>query len=219
MLAFLGAVLALTILLLAVPVNLVYALRKDGALRGRLVVYWMFGLFRVSLHPGRRKKARSSKRRRERRALVLSGARRAVRRRRDILSILRTRGLLRGLVNMLRDALRSMKPRRARVELVIGLEDPADTGRLAGMLAPLRVLYGRRNLGRESNVAIEVTPDFTGPRLQGYSCASVQFVPLRLFAIVIGFLFSPPVFRAVKLMMQQQRSPQRQGGANGGGLR
>lgn len=206
MLAFIGAVTALTILLLAVPVNLVYALRKDEVWRGRLIVYWMFGLFRVSVRPGRRKAARSSKRRRKRREMIVSGTKGVVRRRHMVLAILRTRGLLRGLLHLLRDLLRSLKPRRLRVELVIGLEDPADTGRLAGVLAPLRLLFGRRTLGKESNVSIDVTPDFFGPRLQGYSCASVQFVPLKLIAIVIGFLFSAPVFRAVRLMMGQSRA-------------
>lgn len=206
MLAFIGAATALTILLLAVPVNLVYALRKDEVWRGRLIVYWMFGLFRVSVRPGRRKAARSSKRRRKRREMIVSGTKGVVRRRHMVLAILRTRGLLRGLLHLLRDLLRSLKPRRLRVELVIGLEDPADTGRLAGVLAPLRLLFGRRTLGKESNVSIDVTPDFFGPRLQGYSCASVQFVPLKLIAIVIGFLFSAPVFRAVRLMMGQSRA-------------
>lgn len=205
MLAFIGAALAL-IFLLAVPVNLVYALRKDDVWRGRLIVYWMFGLVRVSLRPGRRKAPRPSKRRRKRRDIVVSGAKGAVRRRRDILAILRTRGLLRGLVDLLRDLLRSMRPRRLRVELVIGLEDPADTGRLAGVLAPLRLLFGKRTLGKASNVSIDVTPDFSGPRLQGYSCASVQFVPLKLIAIIVGFLFSAPVFRAVRLMMRQSHA-------------
>jgi hypothetical protein len=206
MLTFIGAVLALTIFLLAVPVNLVYALRKDDVWRGRLFVYWMFGLVRVSVRPGRRKAPRPSKRRRKRREMIVSGAKGAVRRRHDVLAILRTRGLLRALIRLLRDLLRSLRPRRLRVELVIGLEDPADTGRLAGVLAPLRLLLGKRSLGKDSNVSIDVTPDFSGPRLQGYSCASVRFVPLELIAIVIGFLFSVPVFRAVRLMMRQSHA-------------
>lgn len=138
--------------------------------------------------------------------MIVSGTRGLVRRRRTVFAVLRTRGLLRGLFHLLRDVLRSLKPRRLRVEFVIGLEDPADTGRLAGVLAPLRLLFGKQTLGRESNVSIDVTPDFSGPRLQGYSCASVQFVPLKLIAIVIGFLFSAPVFRAVKLMMRQSHA-------------
>jgi hypothetical protein len=206
MVVFIGAATALTIVLLAVPVNLVYALRKDEVWRGRLIIYWMFGLLRASIRPGRRKAARSSKRRRKRSEMIVSGTKGAVRRRRDVLAILRTPGLLRGLFHLLRDLLRSLRPRRLRVELVIGLEDPADTGRLAGVLAPLRLLFGKRTLGKESNVSIAVTPDFSGPRLQGYSCASVQFVPLKLIALVIGFLFSAPVFRALRLMMRQSHA-------------
>ena len=200
MLVFIGACLAL-ILLLAIPVNLVYAVKKKEVWQGRVIVYWMFGLLRVRLRPRQKRAARQSGRRRERRRLIPSGIRQIVQRRRDVLSILRTSGLLRGLFRLLRDLLRAARPRRLRVEFAIGLEDPADTGRLAAVLAPLSLLFGKRTLVKGSNVSIEVTPDFVGSRFQGYSCASLQFVPLRLFAILIGFLFSAPVFRAVRQMM------------------
>ena len=88
----------------------------------------------------------------------------------------------------------------------MGLDDPADTGRVMGMLAPLRVLTGKMTFGRNSNVNIQVTPDFSGPRFKGYCSASVQFVPLKLLGIFLGFLFSPPVFRAAKVLIQRSNA-------------
>lgn len=88
----------------------------------------------------------------------------------------------------------------------MGLEDPADTGRVMGMLAPLRVFTKKMAFGQDSNVAIQVTPDFSGPRFTGHCCASVQFVPLKLIGLFMGFLFSPPVFRAAKVLIQRSNA-------------
>jgi hypothetical protein len=203
MLTATGGILVLLILLLAVPVNVVYALKKDEGWRGRIVVYWMFGLVHLSLRPGRRRKVLKAERRRRGGGARLTTVRKLVERRRDLFAVLRTPGFIRRLIYLLRDLVGSSKPRRLQVQLIIGMEDPADTGRLWGMLAPFRFLFGRRTIGNESNMSIDITPDFSGPRFKGYSCASVQIVPLRIIALVLGFIFSAPVFRAARVMMQR----------------
>jgi hypothetical protein len=83
------------------------------------------------------------------------------------------------------------------------MDDPADTGRLWGVLAPLRFLFGKKSSGRESSVSIELAPDFSGTRFRGYTCASVQFVPLKMIALFLGFIFSAPVFRAATALIQR----------------
>ena len=134
---------------------------------------------------------------------MASGGRRLVRRRHDLLAIVRTQGFMRQVIYLVRDMLRSLRPRRFRVQFVIGMDDPADTGRMMGMLAPLRVLAGKRTIGKDSNVSIQVIPDFSGPRFKGYGCASVQFVPLKMIGLFLGFVISPPVFRAAKVLIQR----------------
>jgi len=197
------AVLVMLVLLLAIPVNLVFALKKDHGWRGRIIVFWLFGLTRTRIRPGRRQRKTRLKRLR---SLIRSGVsvgKKLVIRRRMLISILRTEGFMRKVITLLRDLLRSLGPRRFRLRCVMGFKDPADTGRLMGLLAPLRVFARSMTLGRDSKVAIQVTPDFSGPRFEGYCCASVQFVPLKLIGIFLGFLFSPPVFRAVKVLFQR----------------
>jgi hypothetical protein len=198
MLTGIAGVLVLLSLLLAIPVNLVYALKKEEGWRGRIVIYWMFGLVHLSLRPGGRRKGSKADRLRRTGRGALRAGKTLARIRRDLYAILRTPGFVRRLIQLVRDLLATSKPRRFHAELVVGLEDPADTGRLWGMLAPFRFLLGKRTIGKESNVAIKITPDFSGPRFTGYSCASIRFVPLRVIGHILGFVFSPPIFRAAR---------------------
>lgn len=203
MLAIIGVFLVLLILLLAIPVNLVFALEKEDGWRGRIKVYWMFGLLHMSFRPRRGRKKAGDERHRRVGRLVRSGGKHLVKRRRKLSTVLRTPGFARRLVCLLRDLFRSAKPRRARIEFIIGLDDPADMGRLWATLTPLRFLLKKRTIRKESNISIELTPDFTGARFKGYSCASVQFVPLKMTALALGFVFSAPVFRAATALIQR----------------
>jgi len=203
MLAITGAFLILLMLLLAIPVNLVYALKKDGGWRGRIIVYWMFGLVHVSLRPRRERKGLREERRPRAGRRTPDGGNRLLKRRRDVFAVLRTPGFMRRLIHLLRDLLQSARPRRVRIQFLIGMDDPADTGRLWGALAPLRFLFGKKSIGKESSVSIELTPDFAGARFKGYSCASVQFVPLKMIALVLGFFFSAPVLKAATVLIQR----------------
>jgi len=203
MLPIAGGLLVILILLLAIPVNLVYALKKDRGWRGRIIVYWMFGLVHVSLRPRRERTGLREDRRPRAGRRILSRGKYLVKRRRAFFAALRTPGFMRRLIYLLRDLLQSSRPRRVRIQFVIGMDDPADTGRVWGALAPLRFLFGRKTIGRESNVSIELTPDFSGARFKGYSCASVQFVPLKMIALVLKFFFSAPVFRAAAVLIQR----------------
>ncbi len=198
-----GALLILLILLLAVPVSLVFSLKKDGVWRGRIIVYWMFGLTRMTIRPGRVHEWWQSKRRRPMRKLIVSGGRGLVRRRRDLLTILRAQGFMRQLIYLVRDVLQSLKPRRFRIQFIIGMDDPADTGRMMGVLAPLRVFTGQRTIGKASNVSLQITLDFSGPRFTGYSCASIQFVPLKMIVLFLGFAISLPALRAARALIRR----------------
>ena len=203
MIQIIVAILVVLVLLLAIPVNLVFALKKDHSWRGRIIVFWLFGLTRTRIRPGRRQKKTRLKRLRSLIKSAASTGKKLVTRRRMLISVLRTEGFMRQVVTLLRDLLRSLGPRRFRLRCVMGLKDPADTGRLMGLLAPLRVFARSMTLGRNSRVDIQVTPDFSGPRFNGYCCASIQFVPLKLIGIFLSFLFSPPVFRAIKVLFQR----------------
>ncbi len=202
-----SAILISTILLLAVPVNLVFALKKTEGWRGRIVVYWLFGLIHMTLRPSGAAKPRRWRHELRRRQLVASASRPIAKRRLYISSLLRSEGVTRRATYLVRDLLRSLRPRRFRFRCVVGLDDPADTGRLMGVLAPLRLFAGRdMAFGKNTHVAFQLSPDFTGPSCTGYWCASVGFMPLKLIGIFLAFLLSPPVLRAARGLMQRSRT-------------
>jgi hypothetical protein len=201
-----ATILIILILLLAIPVNLVFTLKKDDVWRGRIVVYWLFGLTHTTIRPGRERRRRRSKRRRSLRKSIVPVGRQLIRRRRQLLSVLRSEGFVKRVIFLVRDLFQSLRPRRFQLQCVMGLDDPADTGRVMGILAPLRVFARKMTFGRDSNLNIQVIPDFSGPRFKGHCCASVQFIPLRLIGIFLGFFFSPAVLRAAGVLMHRSNA-------------
>jgi hypothetical protein len=191
--------LSIVVVLVATPVTLVFALKKEKGKgwRGRMRVYWLFGLVRTTVHPGRTRRGRRS----TRKSAVLNAGRR-----RKLYVLLRSEGFLRQLMLLLKNLLVTFRPRRFRLQWVIGFPDPADTGRLMGLIMPVQVFTGRVSFGRKSNLAVQVTPDFSGPCVKGQCHASVGFVPLKLFGLIFGFFLSPVVWRAIRASIREKNA-------------
>jgi hypothetical protein len=198
-----AGLLALLVLLLAVPVDLAFDVAFDidepGAVRGKLVVGWLFGLVRVRADCARgcarpaaggmvptagsndgargpSSSARSARRgSRTGRALVL--LRRAEFRERTW--------------RLLKDLGRAARLEGLRLRLRLGLGDPADTGRLWAVIGPLGA--AARQL-RDADVVIE--PEFFDGALDVEARGRMRCVPLQLLAVVLGFALSPPALRA-----------------------
>ena len=76
-------------------------------------------------------------------------------------------------------------------DLVYGFRDPADTGMLFGLLAP--VTYGASAV---RNSDIHLSPDFDGAVLEGTGSAALRVTPITLVPPLMGFAWS--VFVAPK---------------------
>ena len=123
-------------LLLVVPVQVHLHLERERTLRARLRLVWLFGLVRLQPRLGRseaRRKEPPAGRRRGRVARRLAGG------------LVRTDLLARTLA-FLRSLLRALRPRDVHVRARIGLDDPADTGMLWGLVGPLGVLLSGRDV-------------------------------------------------------------------------
>lgn len=91
-------------------------------------------------------------------------------------------GLIPALARLVRSCLASIHVRHLRVDADFGLDDPADTGALYGMLAP--VLHG---LPMPGDVTIALRPDFTGQRLTGRVEGALSLVPAALLPPALSF--------------------------------
>ena len=84
--------------------------------------------------------------------------------------------------HLLAGLLRSIHLQYLNADVDIGFPDPADTGQVVGLLAP--VLYSRRPTDA---VHIAVRPDFSTARFSGEIVTVLTFIPAALMPPAIRF--------------------------------
>lgn len=105
-------------------------------------------------------------------------------------SVLRNGKFLGKTLGTFKKLLFSLKPDLKKFHLRLGLNDPADTGILWGLIGPLSgILYGYT----EKDVFIE--PDFLDPSLGLNTRGSLSIVPLEILYISLCYILSPTVIK------------------------
>lgn len=188
----LGALLTLVLALLVVPVDLRARIAAEAALSWTVQIRWLFGLIRIERGsaPRRaagREAAEPKPAAPEGAAPPVSAERGAAggRRRRTARGIpgfVTEPVVWRRAARTLRALLRGLKLRRADAHIRFGLDDPADTGRLYGMLAPAAIL-----LQSMSRARVLVEPDFERAGVAGRAAGELRIVPLRVLAPLVSF--------------------------------
>jgi len=173
-----------------VPLNMVVHADVYGKPKVRLRFSWLFGL--VSREIIRKKERPAEKR----------GAAKAKKKRwrldtRVMFSILRTKGVLRRLKELLKDMFSCFNFRELVADFKIGLDDPADTGLLFAIIGPATVFFGSSHLHQ-----IRVEPSFGGDAVfQGYSHGTVRLHPIRLVPPFLKFIFSLTTIRVARILI------------------
>ncbi len=189
MLVAAGVLLGL-VALLAVPVGVAFRLERVEAFAGRLTIAWLFGLVRVRVPVPRAGKPPA-----EPPAAAKGAGNRARRRARAgsarILAVLRQAAFRRRVHRLVRDVLRAARLDRLRVRMRLGLDDPADTGRLWAVVGPLGAATG--DLHRAD---VRIEPEFLGPALELRARGRLRVVPLQVLALAVSFALSPASLRA-----------------------
>jgi hypothetical protein len=184
--------LSLVVILLAMPVTLTYRFSWPGTPSADLRLKWAFGLVRADVSPGSGKPKPDK---------PDAGGRKAGRRRkskgkrRNVMAAIREPAFRRRMFRFGADVWRAIHKKNVRLLVRLGLGDPADTGRLWAVLGPVSGILARR-----PDVTIAIEPDFIDSTLDVDSSGTVRIVPLQLVMIVLGLLFSPPVWRGIMLM-------------------
>lgn len=192
-LAVFGVALGLLVASLAVPVELAFECQGVEPMAARVRVAWLFGSIRFRFavprvarrSPDSQPPAGDAPRVPAARPGKPSGNRGRV------WTVLRQSEFRQRVLRLIQDLLRAVRVHRLRLQMRIGLGDPAETGWLWAWVAPLAVAArGRRN------VQVRIEPDFIDAALAFEASGRVRFVPLRLLALAIGFAFSPPSLHA-----------------------
>lgn len=199
MMATLIVVTGLTgLLLLIAPVSVAFDLERSTHLRATWRVRWLFGLVRVTRTRPRPRPPNSSRpgprpddgrQRWPQWRPSLSGG--SVGR---MAEFARTPGLASRVVRLLLDLIRHVTIKDAYAYGALGLEDPADTGELYGVLSPLLVTAS------VAGVDVRCRPDFEQPGLRGSCGGRLRVRPVAVLWSCFRFLCSAPVLRSARVL-------------------
>jgi hypothetical protein len=184
-----AALLGLLLAVLAVPVDVAFRFENVEAFSGEIAVGWLFGLARFRIRvPGERSR-REHPAKRQSAGGRPSAAPRG--RRANVAGLLRQATFRRRAYRFAKDLVSAARPRELRLRMRVGLGDPADTGRLWGILGPLGALAQRLP---HAQVAIE--PEFGDPAFEFQARGRLLLVPIRFLVLTLGFALSPASLRA-----------------------
>lgn len=188
-------VLVCLVALLAVPLEWTFTVRlEQGEREADSHIRWLFGLVRfrttgspeddtsAKAKPGKHKKPR------------------AKRNRSSPLAAASIEGFVGRLLTLIRRLLSAVHIHHLNLNARLGLGDAADTGRLWGFIGPLSILLAQPKATR-----VHIEPDFFDEVLDFQSDGRIQIIPLRLVALLLGFLLSFNTFRAWRAMKAGER--------------
>ena len=179
-------VLLFFVLLLAIPVDVVFYVEKEEDFKSRTTVKWLFGLVGRDIG-GRKQKPAVEKPAKEK-----GRKKRSIR---PLLAMLRSRGFLRRVLRLFTDVLRRTKVRELKLDVRVGLGDPADTGLLFAAIGPMAA-----NLTAFTPLDVEVQPDFEQATLRGHFRSDIRILPIQFVLLFILFALSPTTLRALWAM-------------------
>ncbi|MEJ2362418.1 MAG: DUF2953 domain-containing protein [Gammaproteobacteria bacterium] len=184
------AILLIVLGLLAIPLGLNYRVNWRGRFQGDIRLIWLFGLVRLRM-PGNettasqpKPKSRRARRHRPRR-----------KRKTHPLAAWQLRPFRQRLIRFGQDLWQAIHKRDVRVQLRIGLDDPADTGQLWALMGPLAALAG---VSQSVNIAIQ--PDFNQSTFEFDSSGRIRLIPLQLIGLSLGLLLSPSFWQGLRRM-------------------
>ena len=190
MLVWLLSITLVLIALFAIPVRVSLVAQATAQPRYQAHVCWLFGLVRGPLST---KSAQSTqpKRRSRRRTGKQAWSFK------QTMIFVRAAGGAARVRQALGALIASLRPRIELMQINLGLDDPADTGRAFALLAPLTVWLALR-YGQ-----IELTPSFTQPSFTVDGRAHFTIVPLQTLGILVVYALS---FRTLHAFYIAQRS-------------
>ena len=176
----------LILLLLVVPIHIIFSLEGFPSFKRHISVYFMFGLIRLPAP------SLFSRNIFHRRAINKeSKVRRSQRQLRRVIIALQSRGFFRRLLRFISDIYKAVNIRILSLHLILGLDDPADTGQLWAIIGPISNILANLYIP-----CLYIEPDFINETFYIEGKGEIRMVPIRILYIVTIFLLSPTAIRA-----------------------
>jgi hypothetical protein len=193
LIGFAGFLICL-VALSAIPVDVKFSVQCDEGFRGSVVIGWLFGLVRMPV------RARAGKPPRDGEKAETPQKKSSGKSRLSIVAMLRSHGFVHRLIRFASDILSSVQVRVLRFRGRVGLEDPADTGRVWSFVGPLTAI-----LAGIPGTDIEIDPDFESATLSLDGTGAVRIIPIEVFVAVVSFVLSHATLRALWALFASRR--------------
>ena len=185
----LASLAALIILVLCIPFDMVLRLGVYGVVKLKMSVSWLFG--GVSQEVGQRKRKPKRKAAEAKPKLIERG-----KGARTALGILQTRGLPGQLKRLLKGIIHCFKIQKFEADFRVGLDNPADTGFLFGLIGPT-LLFTSSSFP----YPVRVRPAFDEAVFEGYLHGTIRLWPIQLVPSIFRFVFSLTTVRVIKKLV------------------
>ncbi len=198
------SLIALTALILAIPVDLDARVEVHGRPVGSLRVEWLFGRVSKTVRTGEARQ-KPSKARPQRQAERKAGTRKRGGRigkasLRLVWDLLQVRGLVANLVDSVLRLVRCIRLRVLLLDLRADLGDPADTALLVGAASQC-AMYADLWLPCD----LRLTPVFMGePLVEGHARLSVRLRPICTLPPILRLVFSGATLRALVVVVRSR---------------
>ncbi len=175
--------------LFAIPVALDFRFDWPDDEGNEIILTWALGLVRtrIPIKASERIPATSAKRRDS----TQSGSGQP----RNVLAAVRQRSFRERVYRFVGDLWRAVIKEDVYVHARIGLDNPADTGKLWAFVGPASAIAKRAK-----SISIDIAPDFVSETLEIDSRGRLRLVPLQVSIIAIGMLLSPATWQGIRAM-------------------
>lgn len=186
--------IGLLLVLISIPLDLAFEINRTDRVAGVIRLRWLFGLVRLKfnlpsedeeespLTPSEGQKTKKPRKARKRKSKTSSA---------NVLSALRQPALRKRAMQFIRDLFRATHARDLFLRLRIGLGDPADTGRLWGLVGPATAMVPAHD-----NLRVIIEPEFMDPVFEFQSRGRFRLIPIQFMALATAFILSAPVRQA-----------------------
>ncbi|WP_395377541.1 DUF2953 domain-containing protein [Marinicella sp. W31] len=194
MLIVISLFLLTLVMLLAIPISLSFKINEHSESKNKIVVRWFFGLikFRVPLTQDASPVSESR--------LKKSTKTGSDKRSKKIFKLLLQKNFRHRLFEYVRDVWRSIVKQDIKLHIKTGLGDPADTGKLWGIVGPIS-----SGLVHVHHLPVFIEPDFMYARFEINGHGTLRFIPLRIIFVSLKLFFSPVLWKGLRQIRQAEK--------------
>ena len=187
------SLIVLVIFLLSVPIDIRFEFNNKNKTKTKTHITWLYGLVDVDLEGQASKtvekihisKKVKRKKKKPKRSFKTSW--------KAFLAVIKTEGFAKKVFQLLKGLLHVAEIKQLQGEIAFALDDPADTGRLYGMMSPaFAFMYALPRIN------FAVTPLFAEPTIKAELKFAFRLVPVRIFVAIFRFIFSKESFLAMR---------------------